>query len=153
MSFLGRSKKALARTLLHAMKANFIMELFFRWGEKQILKVLVEKNERNRPIGSQEDKYFIVRNLMKSFEAKYKSGALAPSVRDWIFNTLIGEVFMNYRDRYPEVRRRRMADEPNPTFITLSPTQKCNLACTGCYAASTSKTCAHTLPLFQAVSR
>jgi MoaA/NifB/PqqE/SkfB family radical SAM enzyme len=142
MSFLGRSKKALARTLLHAMKANFVMEMFFRWGEKQVLKILVEKNERNRPIGAQEDKYFIVRNLMKSFEAKYKSGALAPSVRDWIINTFIGDVLINYRDLHPQVRERRLAEEPIPTFITLSPTQKCNLACTGCYAASTNKTCA-----------
>jgi hypothetical protein len=124
------------------MKVNFIMEMFFRWGEKQILKVLVEKNERKRPIGSQEDKYFIVKNLMKSFEEKYKAGTLAPSVRDWVFNTLIGDVILNYRERYPEVERRRLAGEANPKFITISPTQKCNLACIGCYAASTSKTCA-----------
>ena len=141
MGLVGKIKKAIAKTLLNAMKVNFIMEMFFRWGEKQVLKALVEKNERNRPLGSQEDKYFIVKNLMKSFEAKYKSGALSPSVRDWIFNTLIGDVMLNYRERYPEVARRRQVDEPNPTFITISPTQKCNLACIGCYAASTNKTC------------
>ena len=70
MSVVGKSKKAIAKTLLNTMKVNFIMEMFFRWGEKQIMKVLVEKNERKRPVGSQEDKYFIVKNLMKSFEEK-----------------------------------------------------------------------------------
>lgn len=141
MNVVGKSKKAIAKTLMNMMKVNFIMEMFFRWGEKQILKVLVEKNERKRPIGAQEDKFFIVKNLMKSFEEKYKAGALAPSVRDWVFNTLIGDVILNYRERYPEVERRRLAGEANPKFITISPTQKCNLACVGCYAASTSKTC------------
>ena len=118
MSLVRKSKKAVAKTLLNAMKVNFIMEMFFRWGEKQVLKVLVEKNVRKRPIGSQEDKYYIVRNLMKSFEAKYKAGTLAPSVRDWIINTLIGDIILNYRDRYPEVVRKRQTDEPNPTGLS-----------------------------------
>jgi MoaA/NifB/PqqE/SkfB family radical SAM enzyme len=142
MSFTGKGRKALAKTLLHAMKVNFIMEMFFRWGEKQVLRALVEKNVRGRPVGAQEDKYYIVRNLMRSFESKYKAGALAPSVRDWIINTLIGDVILNYRERYPEVVKKRENDEPNPVFITLSPTQTCNLACIGCYAASTNKTSA-----------
>jgi MoaA/NifB/PqqE/SkfB family radical SAM enzyme len=79
---------------------------------------------------------------MKSFEEKYKSGTLAPSVSNWIINTLIGDVIINYGDRYPEVVKRRQAEEPLPTFITISPTQKCNLSCVGCYAASTNKTVA-----------
>jgi len=142
MTLSGKSKKVLAKTLLHAMKMNFVMEMFFRWGEKQVLKVLVEKNVRNRPVGAQEEKYYIVRNLMKSFEEKYKSGTLASSVSNWIINTLIGDVIINYADRYPEVVKRRRAEEPLPTFITISPTQKCNLSCVGCYAASTNKTVA-----------
>jgi MoaA/NifB/PqqE/SkfB family radical SAM enzyme len=79
---------------------------------------------------------------MRSFESKYRAGALAPSVRNWVINTLIGDVILNYRERYPEVVKRRENDEANPVFITLSPTQTCNLACIGCYAASTNKTSA-----------
>ncbi|MGQ9617176.1 MAG: radical SAM protein [Spirochaetota bacterium] len=140
MSLTSKGKKAAARLGLQLMRINFIMELFLRWGEKQILKVLVEKNERNRPIGAQEEKYYVVRNLMKAFENKLKANYLAPSVKEWVFNTLIGDVIINYRERYPEVVRRRKAEEAIPTFITISPTQKCNLACIGCYAASSSKT-------------
>jgi hypothetical protein len=36
MGLVGKSKKAIAKTLLNAMKVNFIMEMFFRWGEKQV---------------------------------------------------------------------------------------------------------------------
>jgi MoaA/NifB/PqqE/SkfB family radical SAM enzyme len=140
MNFISKGRKAAARLGLQLMRINFIMELFLRWGEKQILKILVEKNERNRPIGAQEEKYYVVINLMKAFEKKLKANYLAPSVKDWVFNTLIGDVIINYRERYPEVVRRRKAEEAIPTFITISPTQKCNLACIGCYAASSSKT-------------
>jgi len=41
--------------------------------------------------------------------------------------------------------------ERPPTFIVFSPTQKCNLNCTGCYASSTAKT-AVTIP-YQLVDR
>jgi len=133
-------KRTVAKTALGLLKINFILEYFLRWGEKQVLKALVVKNERNRPIGAQEEKYMVVKNLMHAFEDKLKAGYLAPSVRDWVFNTLIGDVIVNYGERYPEVRRRRQEEGGIPTFLTLSPTQKCNLACVGCYAASSNKT-------------
>jgi len=137
-----KGKKVLAKIGLELMKINFIMDYFIRWGEKEILKNLVIKNERNRPLGAQEEKFHIVRNLMKAFEKKLKENYLAPSVRDWVFNTLVGDVILNWAERHPEAARRRRLEEPLPTFITISPTQKCNLACIGCYAASSNKTAA-----------
>ena len=140
MGIAAKGKKIIAKLGLELMKINFVMENFLKWGEKEILKQLVIKNERNRPVGAQEEKYYVVRNLMKSFEKKLKENYLAPSVRDWVFNTLIGDVILNWAERHPEPARRRKAEEALPTFITLSPTQKCNLACVGCYAASSNKT-------------
>ncbi|HHE05044.1 MAG TPA: radical SAM protein [candidate division WOR-3 bacterium] len=140
MGIASKGKKLIAKVGIELMKINFVMENFLKWGEKEILKQLVIKNERNRPIGAQEEKYYIVRNLMKSFEKKLKENYLAPSVRDWVFNTLVRDVILNWAERYPEAARRRKAEEALPTFITLSPTQKCNLACVGCYAASSNKT-------------
>jgi len=140
MSIASKGKKLIAKVGIELMKINFIMENFLKWGEKEILKQLVIKNERNRPVGAQEEKYYIVRNLMKSFEKKLKENYLSPNVKDWVFNTLIGDVILNWTERHPEPARRRKLEEPLPTFITLSPTQKCNLACVGCYAASSNKT-------------
>ncbi len=140
MGIAAKGKKIIAKLGLELMKINFVMEYFLKWGEKEILKQLVIKNERNRPVGAQEEKYYIVRNLMKSFEKKLKENYLAPTVKDWVFNTLIGDVILNWAERHPEAARRRKAEEALPTFITLSPTQKCNLACVGCYAASSNKT-------------
>ena len=135
-----RGKKVIAKVGLELMKINFIMDYFLKWGEKEILKTLVVKNERNRPIGSQEEKFFVVRNLMKAFEKKLKSNSLAPAVKDFVFNKLIGDVILNWADRYPDAAARRKREDPLPLIVVISPTQKCNLACTGCYAASSCKT-------------
>ncbi|MCK5093990.1 MAG: radical SAM protein [Spirochaetes bacterium] len=135
-----KGKKIIAKVGLELMKVNFIMEHFFKWGEKEILKQLVVKNERNRPVGAQEEKYYIVTNLMRAFEKKFKENSLAPSVKSWVFNKLIGDVLLNWAERYPEAARRRKLETALPIFMTISPTQTCNLACTGCYAASSKKT-------------
>jgi len=135
-----RGKKVIAKVGLELIKINFIMDYFLKWGEKEILKTLVVKNDRNRPIGSQEEKFFVVRNLMKTFEKKLKSNSLAPAVRDFVFNKLIGDVILNWADRYPDAAARRKREDPLPLYVVISPTQKCNLSCTGCYAASSCKT-------------
>ncbi len=140
MSLASIGKRAVARVGLHMLKVNFIMEAFLRWGEKQILNALVEKNERGRPIGAQEEKFYVVQNLMRAIEKKLKTNYFAPSVRTWIFDTLIGDVIVNWRERYPEAYERRKREVGLPTFMTISPTQKCNLACIGCYASSSNKT-------------
>ena len=89
MKLNAKSKKALAKISLQLIKVNFIMNAFFKWGEKQILKILVLKNPRKRPVGAQEDKFIAVRNLMKTFEKKFREGSLSPAVKDWVFNKSI----------------------------------------------------------------
>ena len=139
MNIRSRGKKVLAKVGLELTRINFVMDYFLKWGENQILKTLVVKNERNRPLGAQEEKYFVVRNLMKSFEKKLKSGSLAPAVRDFVFNRLVGDAIINWRERHPEAWKRRQEEDSLPLYVVISPTQKCNLACVGCYAASSKK--------------
>jgi uncharacterized Fe-S cluster-containing radical SAM superfamily protein len=140
MKIGAKGKKVIAKVGLELMKVNFIMNQYLKWGEKVILKNLVEKNERNRPIGAQQEKYYIVRNLMKAFERKLRANALAPGVKKFVFDRLIGDIIINWRDRHPEAAARRDREDPLPLYVVISPTQKCNLACIGCYAASSNKT-------------
>jgi len=140
MKIGAKGKKVIAKVGLELMKVNFIMNQYLKWGEKVILKNLVEKNERNRPIGAQQEKYYIVRNLMKAFERKLRVNALAPGVKKFVFDRLIGDVIINWRERHPEAAARRDREDPLPLYVVISPTQKCNLACIGCYAASSNKT-------------
>ncbi|HEB31737.1 MAG TPA: radical SAM protein [Spirochaetes bacterium] len=140
MKIGAKGKKILTKVGLELTRINFVMDYFLKWGEKEILKQLVVKNERGRPIGAQEEKYYVVTNLMKAFEKKLKENALAPTVRDWVFNKLIGDIILNWADNHPEAAERRKKELALPQFMTISPTQMCNLACTGCYAASSKKT-------------
>ncbi len=140
MKIGAKGKKILTKVGLELTRINFVMEHFLKWGEKEILNQLVVKNERGRPIGAQEEKYYVVTNLMKAFEKKLKENALAPTVRDWVFNKLIGDIILNWADNHPEAAERRKKEMALPQFMTISPTQVCNLACTGCYAASSKKT-------------
>jgi MoaA/NifB/PqqE/SkfB family radical SAM enzyme len=140
MNLNARGKKVLAKIGLELVKMNIITDYFLKWGEKTLLKILVEKNLRNRPIGAQEEKFMVLQNLIRSVGKKLKSNTIAPSVKDWIFNTMVGDVIINWSEKHPEAAYRRKNDLPLPAFMTISPTQKCNLACVGCYAASSNKT-------------
>lgn len=126
----------LAKIGLELVKMNFIMDYFLKWGEKEVLKALLVKNKRNRPIGAQEEKYHVIKNMIKAFEKRLKENSLAPSVKNWFINRLFGDIILNWNERHPEAEKRRRLEEAIPTFITISPTQKCNLSCVGCYAAS-----------------
>jgi len=81
----------------------------------------------------------VIRNINK--------GYVSTEVIKKIINVLVQNNLICEDDAYSiavEKYKQKYGEEP-PTFIVLSPTQKCNLHCTGCYASSTSHTPA-TLP-------
>lgn len=72
--------------------------------------------------------------LNRNIDKGYVSGKIMSKIVDvFVKNNLIrdnqnyNQVIENYKKRYGEFP---------PTFIVFSPTQKCNLKCIGCYAAS-----------------
>jgi len=74
-------------------------------------------------------------------------GYVSPDVIKKIINVLIENNFVREAQVYGraiEKFKAKYGEEP-PAFIVFSPTQRCNLNCIGCYAASTSKTAA-TIP-------
>ena len=127
MKIGSKGKKILTKIGLELTKINFVMDYFLKWGEKEILKHLVIKNERDRPIGAQEEKYYVVTNLMKAFEKKLKENTLAPSVRDWVFNKLIGEIIELKNDLayiqaltgLTTTRKRPKKEEMRRRFLSL----------------------------------
>jgi MoaA/NifB/PqqE/SkfB family radical SAM enzyme len=143
MNGSGKGKKALAKVMLPMLKRGIFLKSFLKWGEKQLMRVLMEQNVQNRPLGSQEDKVAMVQNLMHSFDAKLKAGTISRGTKSWVFDTFIRDIILNWREKYPHAYEKRRNNETLPAFITISPTQKCNLACIGCYAASSSKTPAY----------
>jgi len=74
--------------------------------------------------------YCVTRNIDKG----YVSGKIIEKIIDVLVqNNLIRED-QSYNRAVEEFEKKY--GEPPPTFIVFSPTQQCNLNCTGCYAAS-----------------
>jgi MoaA/NifB/PqqE/SkfB family radical SAM enzyme len=124
----GLSKFVLANDTLRniALKA----------GEKKLYRTLVKKNDDGRPLRIQEDKYFVLRNLLHTVNKALESDMVSQSVCHALLNVFIGNVLFDDN----EIRRRFRATFGfnAPSFLLISPTKRCNLHCVGCYACSSS---------------
>jgi MoaA/NifB/PqqE/SkfB family radical SAM enzyme len=114
-------------------KADTVRSTVLKAAEKKLYRMVVEQNPTERPRGIQEDKYFVARNMLRSVNRALSSGVISPPVKRALLNVLVGEVLLAALRRGLEPEN--LADRP-PSFLTISPTQLCNLRCTGCYAAS-----------------
>ncbi|MBN1444869.1 MAG: radical SAM protein [Candidatus Omnitrophica bacterium] len=86
----------------------------------------------DRPIKVKEERYYMGRALLHSVEKAMNSGSLAPNCIKALSNILLGKVLVE------SVYTRRAFLEKYgfrpPLFVTISPTNICNLKCKGCYA-------------------
>ncbi len=103
----------------------------------------LENNPHNNPPRVQELRYISMRNLLKSYAAALNDGRISPRVRRAFIKNFIGHNLMGQEERMAPFIERHGCEPP--AWMVVSPTQVCNLACRGCYAASHNKTVA-TLP-------
>jgi len=91
----------------------------------------------------QEKKYRFMNSMLRSAVRNVEKGYFSRAVFKRIVHVLVENSFLNrqkYSDKLEEFKEQY--GEYPPNFIVLSPTQRCNLNCTGCYASSN----AHTTP-------
>lgn len=82
-------------------------------------------------------KYQFLAAMLESFKRNLNKGYINPQVTERIIDTLVRFGFADksiMRDKV-ESFREKYGILP-PSFLVFSPTQKCNLRCTGCYASS-----------------
>ncbi len=125
---------------------------------KHLRKLLAKKIDdyiyKNMVIDDGEDlkevslrRYQFLSAMLHCLIRNINKGYVSTEVIKKIINVLVQNNLIREDDTYSiavERYKRKYGEEP-PTFIVLSPTQKCNLHCIGCYASSTSHTPA-TLP-------
>ena len=115
---------------------KIIRNKFLAEFEKKLYNDLVENNEEF-PRKVQENKYrFLIAMLYSSLRNLDKKN-ISKDVAKRVIDTLIKYSFVqkelgekakkNFKEKYGVLP---------PSFIVLSPTQKCNLHCVGCYASS-----------------
>jgi MoaA/NifB/PqqE/SkfB family radical SAM enzyme len=114
--------------------------------DSHIHKVLVDEDSENlRSV--QEKKFQFARAMLDSAIRNMESGRISRDVIGRLIEVLVKNcLLMESRSRRDQIRafEEKYGQTP-PAFIVLSPTQKCNLQCNGCYAGSTKRTAA-TLP-------
>jgi len=112
--------------------------------ERNIYTSLVEKN-REFPRNIQVKKYEFLVAMLESSKRNFDRGFISRDVASRFIDTLAKYGFIDW-DATGNIKKKfkeKYHFKP-PSFIVLSPTQKCNLNCVGCYASS--KINAPTLP-------
>jgi MoaA/NifB/PqqE/SkfB family radical SAM enzyme len=116
------------------MRSESIRHWALRQGKKQIFRNFLVKNSDNRPQKVQEMRYLALRNLLYSVDRALSDGRISARVRRAIVKNFISRVIIGEDDRMRPFREKHGYDPPS--FVTISPTKKCNLKCKGCYAES-----------------
>jgi len=111
-------------------------ELLLKKFKKKLYTFLVEEDEKF-PKNVQIKKYEFLIAMLESSKRNFDKGHISKDAANRIINTLVRYGFVN-KDANKNIREKfeeKYHLEP-PSFILLSPTQKCNLNCKGCYASS-----------------
>jgi MoaA/NifB/PqqE/SkfB family radical SAM enzyme len=128
-------KRALVELLDLITRAGSIRSKVLSATERKLYQLIVEVNPTGRPRRIQQDKFYVARNMLRSLNRALSSGAISAPVRRSVLSILVGNVFVAVLRR--SLEPGKLASRP-PGFLTISPTQNCNLRCRGCYAASES---------------
>ncbi len=132
-SMLTMSSMALANTVF---ANDSLRRLALKIATKKTYNILLEKNGSQRPRKIQEDKYYLLRNLLRSINKGLENKRISPSVRRGLIKILLGNVLLT--DNTQKRAFKEIYGFQPPTFVLLSPTKRCNLRCIGCYASSSS---------------
>lgn len=121
-----------------ALRFGPIRQLLLERGDRALYDFYCVKRFEGLPLPVQEFRHKVIVNLLRSIERAVADGRVGPMARNRVLEILVGEMVTNARKNVaPFIERHGF--EP-PAFLLVSPTQRCNLFCKGCYAASSSKT-------------
>jgi MoaA/NifB/PqqE/SkfB family radical SAM enzyme len=131
-------RKVLRRFLIRrAVQNNILRQIVIHKIQKTMKRNLVEKNPGKFPRQVQLDKIDMGNALFQTIHRNFKRKLFS---KDWI-NKFTDIHIENMETRGEKVKKakERLGFEP-PLFMTISPEEKCNLNCPGCYADSNWKT-------------
>jgi MoaA/NifB/PqqE/SkfB family radical SAM enzyme len=123
-----------------ALSSSAVRTLALRRAERTLYKFYCIDRFEGLPLGVQEFRHRALMNLLRAMERATADGRIGPRARRGLLESLVGNVIMKARKNVASFIARH-GYEP-PAFLVVSPTQRCNLFCTGCYSASSSKACA-----------
>ena len=125
------------------LRRNIVRRLLLKKAEEALYDNFVIKNTDDRPPLVQKARAKMLGNLLHTVNAALSDGRISPGVFEAITRNFIGKILIVEEE--PAQRFHEQFGIDPPAFLTISPTKKCNLFCTGCYASSSSGS-AETLP-------
>ncbi len=114
------------------MSRNYLLKKL----DSYLYNSIVEKDGNNL-YEVQKKKYQFMNSMLRSAVRNVEKGYFSKNVFKRIVHVLVENSILNkqkYSDKLEEFKGQY--GEYPPNFIVLSPTQACNLSCTGCYASS-----------------
>ncbi len=119
-----------------ALRPKLVRQWALSQGDKRLYDFFVNQNTDKNPQKVQEMRCLAISNLLHALDRACEEGRLSDGVRRGLIRIFVGQVITGESERMRPFRDE-YGFEP-PSFLTISPTQKCNLQCKGCYAMSSS---------------
>ncbi|RJR31076.1 MAG: radical SAM protein [Candidatus Latescibacterota bacterium] len=95
---------------------------------KRLRRELVAENAENRPKGVQELKHAYTMALLHGFDRAMTRGHVSRRVAERLLDTVLDRIIAKEEER-------GVSGNGHPLMLVVSPTNRCNLRCEGCYAA------------------
>jgi len=127
--------------------SGLIINLFLKSQiSRNLLEVQLKKYMKQKIFDNEESQaseiarhyhFFALWAMYKSYVRNIDKGNISSKVTKRIFESFLNSVMLrkNTANEARQIFQNKHGMLP-PTFITISPTKKCNLKCIGCYAAS-----------------
>ncbi len=126
----GGSRKAVAGIINMGLKTPVTRRALINAIEKATYKMAFKGPDRPRKV--MEERYYMGSALLSSLQKAFDSGSISKNCVKALSNIFLGKIFIE------GIYVRRTFEEKHgfrpPCFVTISPTNVCNLKCKGCYA-------------------
>jgi MoaA/NifB/PqqE/SkfB family radical SAM enzyme len=109
--------------------------------DKKLKAFFVEMMNRPYEVPAEvEGQYWFIRNLLMRASERMDENLLSPDILKIVFSSFVDNVLYKAATVKDKAYAERNAEYP--TLLVISPTMRCNLDCTGCYAGSNKETAA-----------
>ncbi|MDA8091316.1 MAG: radical SAM protein [Nitrospiraceae bacterium] len=116
------------------LRQRVIRSALLKKAQDKLYENFVLKNEDDRPPLVQKARCMMLGNLLHTVNAALSDGRISTGVFNAITRNFIGGILLGQEDRSAHFFEKYGVWPP--AFLTISPTKRCNLFCTGCYASS-----------------
>ena len=126
----GASQKVITGLLSASLRNSVTRRTLINAIERATYKMSLKTYERPKKV--LEERYYMGRALLHSIERLFDTDSISPNCVRALSNIFLGKVFIQgiyIRKNFEEKHGFRP-----PCFVTISPTNICNLRCKGCYA-------------------